>query len=99
MDTERFARTPVDAEKFARTIARDKIPAMIAALAARLMADVPVAPPMRLVDRSEAARLLGVSESWLNRHTALPFRVRLSHRKVRYSVAGIQTYLSRRIGR
>ena len=46
----------------------------------------------RTLTADEAAELLGVKPRWL-RGRRLPFRVRLSERRVRYSEAGLLRYL------
>jgi predicted DNA-binding transcriptional regulator AlpA len=51
----------------------------------------------RTVDVREAARLLGMSPSWVYRHAReLPFAHRVGSRAVRFSVSGIRRYLARR---
>lgn len=50
----------------------------------------------RLLDVDEAAKVLGVDRQWLYRRTrTLPFAVRLAG-KVRFSAAGIQSFIARR---
>ena len=49
----------------------------------------------RLVDASEAAKLLGVKEDWLYRNSKkLPFTRKMGHKMLRFSHAGIQRYLT-----
>jgi len=51
----------------------------------------------RTVDVREAARLLGMSRSWVYRHArGLPLAHRIGPRAVRFSVSGIRRYLARR---
>ena len=49
------------------------------------------------VDVREAARLLGMSPTWVYRHARrLPFSRRVGGRALRFSVAGIRRYLASR---
>lgn len=48
-----------------------------------------------LVDSTEAARLLGMSVSWVVKQTNLPFKRRIG-RSVRYSLSGINKWLETR---
>ena len=49
----------------------------------------------RLIDASEAAKLLSVTEDWLYRHgKKLPFTRKLGHKMLRFSYVGIQRYLA-----
>ena len=49
------------------------------------------------VDVDEAARLLGMSPSWVYRHARrLPFARRVGGRALRFSTSGIRRYLSAR---
>jgi len=80
----------------------EKIPAVIIALAARLLA---AARPETdhdgdtLLSIDEAAARLGTSKDWLYRRVdRLPFVVRLG-RNVRFSSQGIQSYVKQRRGR
>jgi len=58
--------------------------------------DPPPAEPDHLLTLTQAAERLGVSMTWLRRHSAgLPFTRKLSHRVVRFSSTGIERWLSR----
>jgi predicted DNA-binding transcriptional regulator AlpA len=49
------------------------------------------------VDVDEAARLLGMSRSWVYRHASrLPFTRRVGRRALRFSTSGIRRYLAAR---
>jgi predicted DNA-binding transcriptional regulator AlpA len=49
------------------------------------------------VNVQDAARLLGMSPTWVYRHAdTLPFTRRVGRRALRFSVAGIRRYLARR---
>jgi len=86
----------------------DQLPEMIGALEtakarawARLTAPPAVASsPTQgdaTVDVDEAARLLGMSPTWVYRHAeTLPFTRRVGRRALRFSVAGIRRYLASR---
>jgi predicted DNA-binding transcriptional regulator AlpA len=51
------------------------------------------------VDVDQAARLLGMSRSWVYRHARrLPFAHRVGHRALRFSTGGIRRYLASRGG-
>lgn len=51
----------------------------------------------RLLDTTEAARLLCVSEDWLYRNgRRLPFTRRLGPKMLRFSLVGIQKYMATR---
>src|SRR5262245_5949014 len=70
---------------------------------ARLTAPPAVAPSLshsdETVDVDEAARLLGMSRSWVYRHAArLPFARRVGRRALRFSTSGIRRYLASRGG-
>jgi predicted DNA-binding transcriptional regulator AlpA len=84
------------------TLPVEELPAVLAQLAAlqsavaARLADRPPPPPSsdETVDVDSAARLLGMSPSWLYRHAKqLPFTRRVGRRALRFSVAGIQRYL------
>src|SRR5262249_48907318 len=65
------------------------------AMPARGCAGVP--PGDRLLNIHEAAEKLGVKVGWLYRHAArLPFTVRVSPRRVRFSERGIEQYIAQR---
>ncbi len=54
----------------------------------------------RLLDIEQATEKLSVTKDWLYRHAAkLPFTVRLSPGKVRFSLRGIEKYIRQRQGR
>lgn len=54
----------------------------------------PQAEPDRLLDIHEAATVLGVTPRWLYRRAkSLPFTRRLSRGVLRFSEAGIKTYI------
>jgi hypothetical protein len=54
----------------------------------------------RLVDVTEAAKMLATSEDFLYRHwPELPFTVWLSKRQLRFSVAGIARYIAAKAGK
>lgn len=87
-----------------------KLPEVIGALEtakarawARLTAPPAVAPSPShgdsTVDVDEAARLLGMSRSWVYRHAGrLPFARRVGRRSLRFSTSGIRRYLGSRGG-
>jgi len=51
------------------------------------------------VDVDQAARLLGMSRSWVYRHARrLPFARRVGRRAVRFSTSGIRRYLAAQRG-
>lgn len=57
----------------------------------------PSPEPDRLLSGEEAARIAGVTPSWLIRHTStLPFVRKLSHKVVRYSEPGLRRWLANR---
>jgi excisionase family DNA binding protein len=82
-------------------IPRSRIPALIAALAARLLEPqepaVPAAAPGdgdRLLTVEQAAERLGVTKDSLYRNAkTLPFVVRLGPGQLRFSAAGIDCYI------
>ncbi|MFN8545850.1 MAG: helix-turn-helix domain-containing protein [Candidatus Binatia bacterium] len=85
-------------------VSDEQVPALLALVAARLaQAKAPAAhgppPEDRLVTIDEAAERLGTSKDWLRRHKALPFRVEVSPGQVRYSVAGLERFIARRLGK
>jgi hypothetical protein len=79
------------------TLDSAEMPALLCAFAAR-MAEARRATPTvidaDLVDVHEAARLLGVSRSWLNHRPELPFRRKLGG-KVKYSRSGLARWRQR----
>lgn len=81
------------------TFDQHDLAALLAAIAGR-MAQVRDQPDGAdgLVDTSEAARLLGVSESWLYHAEQLPFAVKVGGRRM-YSRTGIQKYIRRNRGK
>jgi predicted DNA-binding transcriptional regulator AlpA len=86
----------------------DRLPEVIGALEtakarawARLTVPPAVAPSAThgdaTVDVDEAARLLGMSRSWVYRHASrLPFACRVGGRALRFSTTGIRRYLASR---
>jgi predicted DNA-binding transcriptional regulator AlpA len=57
-------------------------------------------PETRLVEIDEAARLLGMSKSWIYRNAStLPFVVRPNGHNLRFSVRGIEKWLQARTPR
>lgn len=86
----------------------DRLPELIGALETakgrawvRLTAPAPgtssAAEHDETVDVDEAARLLGMSRSWVYRHAGrLPFGRRVGRRALRFSTAGIRRYLATR---
>lgn len=83
------------------SIPRQQIPALIAALAARLLAEPEpeAAPdePDRMLTASEAAERLRRSTKWLSRHRRnLPFARKLSERSWLYSARGLEKWLAAR---
>lgn len=82
------------------SIPRERIPALIAALAARLLEPEPVEPatdePDELLTASEAAEVLRRSTKWLSRNRKrLPFARRLGPRSWTYSAQGLRRWLAR----
>jgi hypothetical protein len=82
------------------SIPRERIPALIAALAARLLEPELVEPvsdqPDRMLTTLEAAKLLRRSTKWISRHRAsLPFARRLASRSWVFSESGLRKWLSR----
>jgi predicted DNA-binding transcriptional regulator AlpA len=77
-------------------------PAVLAAVAARRAETrerpVPEAPvDDDLLDAGSAAKLLGVSESWLYHRPKLPFRVKVGG-KLKFRRSGIERWLKQRQG-
>ena len=83
------------------SIPRERIPALIAALAARLLepAPAPEAVPDgedHLLTAQEAATILRRSRKWLSRNRRrLPFARRLGPRSWTYSEQGLRRWLAR----
>jgi len=85
------------------SIPRDQIPAVIAALAARLLEPAPTTAPIapesdedRLMTTAEAAAMLGHSTKWIYRHVAdLPFARRIGPRDFRFSLHGLRKWQAR----
>lgn len=81
---------------------RDAIPAAIALLAARLVAQAPpVAPrraqePGRLLTTGEVAARLGVDRRWVYRHARELGGIALSRRKLRVPEGAVERFLARR---
>ena len=89
------------------SVPRDKIPAVMAALAAaqtQLSARLLAAPAPKATERleddrlltaEEAAPVLGITPHWLYRHAnQLPFARRLSRKVLRFSESGLKKYVS-----
>lgn len=77
-------------------------PAVLAAVAARLAATRELRPAEvpaddDLLDACAAAKLLGVSESWLYHRSKLPFRVKVGG-KLKFRRSGIDRWLKQRQG-
>jgi excisionase family DNA binding protein len=80
----------------------DRLPRVLGMLAeisetCRLRLSAPATPPAqpdRLLSVAEAATLLGCSKAYLYKTTSLPFRRKLG-RSLRFSAAGITTYLAK----
>ena len=87
----------------ARTLCREELPAFLGGLEeirvtafARLTEIAPAANPDELVDISEASRRLGVSKSYLYRHSGqFPFAHHIG-RKLVFSSLGIDRYIATR---
>jgi predicted DNA-binding transcriptional regulator AlpA len=90
-------------------VAVERLPELIGALEtakarawARLTAPAPGSPSVaehdETVDVDDAARLLGMSRSWVYRHASrLPFTRRVGRRALRFSTSGIRRYLAVRV--
>jgi hypothetical protein len=79
------------------TVDRKALPALLAAIAARMAESEPAAGDDSLIDVHEAATILGVSESYLN-HNTQPFTVKVGGRRM-FSKAGIQKFIARNAGK
>jgi hypothetical protein len=83
------------------TIPREQIPALIAALAARLLEPAPAPEAAadeldRMLTSAEASELLRRSTKWLSRNRKrLPFGRRLGPRSWVYSELGLRKWLAR----
>jgi predicted DNA-binding transcriptional regulator AlpA len=83
------------------SIPREQIPALIAALAARLLEPAPSLEPApdqpdKMLTTLEAAAILRRSVKWLYRHQkTLPFARKLSDRSWVYSEQGLRKWLAR----
>jgi len=93
-----------DNEAWIAQIPRERIPAIICALSARLLEPVPAAPPPpdpavdedRMLTTAETAAMLGHSTKWIYRHLAdLPFARRLGARDLRFSLHGLRKWQAR----
>jgi predicted DNA-binding transcriptional regulator AlpA len=72
---------------------------ILAARAAELATvSAPAVTEERLLDVAEAAKLLGVTEDWLYREPALPFKVRVGANMVRFSYLGILKWIRQKTG-
>jgi excisionase family DNA binding protein len=93
-------------------VAPQDVPALLAELEAlrarlwtRLLATDTVPPadarqPDRLLTPAEAAAVLSVPLRWIYRHhNQLPFTRRMSRKRLRFSEAGVQTWIADRHGR
>jgi predicted DNA-binding transcriptional regulator AlpA len=83
-------------------IPREQIPAVIAALAARLLEPAPAEQVAagddgdRLLTTSEAAVMLGHSTKWIYRHIKdMPFARRIGPRDFRFELRGLRKWQSR----
>jgi predicted DNA-binding transcriptional regulator AlpA len=81
---------------------RDGMAAVLAAVAARLTEMREIRPVEAhadddLLDAGAAAKLLGVSESWLYHRSRLPFRVKVGG-KLKFRRSGIERWLKQRQG-
>lgn len=65
------------------------------ALAARLTPDKPATTPDAYMTAGEVADLLGVTESWVRKHSADLSPIRVSQRMVRYRRSDVDGYLTR----
>ena len=75
---------------------REDLPALMLAIAARMAEGKPTPAQAadELVDVNEAARILGVSPSWLHHRPNLPFRRKIGG-KVKFSRSGIARWSQR----
>ena len=80
------------------TIEREQLPALLTAIAARLAE--PTSKPVDddLIDVSDAARMLGVSESYLYHAKRLKYAVNVGKRRM-FSRTGIQTFIQKQQGK
>jgi hypothetical protein len=85
-------------------VPEDEVSALIVALAAlqsraaaRLVGRRP-RPPDELLTPDEAATRLRTTPDWLSRQKRLPFRVELSPGQVRYSLHGLDDWITARRG-
>jgi hypothetical protein len=83
-------------------VPREQIPALIAVLAARLLAEPAPAPePVeepddRMLTAAEASEILRRSMKWISRHRkSLPFARKLGPRSWVYSEQGLRRWLAR----
>jgi helix-turn-helix protein len=83
------------------SVPRAKIPALIAALVARLLEPEPEPEPVAATDDKmlttlEASKLLRRSTKWISRHRKnLPFARKLGERSWVYSEQGLRRWLAR----
>ena len=95
--------TPVAIEELLSDLSDDELPAVLLAIAARLMrngsstgANVePKGGPSKLLSVPEAARKLSVTPDWIYRRSDLPFLRRLG-RTVRIDEAALEKWIHRR---
>ena len=62
----------------------------------KLVPAVKLGPP--LLTAAEVAKHLGVDADWVRQQRALPFRIVLSERRVRYSPTGLKQWLKEQSG-
>jgi predicted DNA-binding transcriptional regulator AlpA len=85
------------------SVPREQIPALIAALAARLLEPAPAPAEIsadddadRLLTTREAAEMLGHSVKWMYRHAkSLPFARRIGSRDFRFELKGLRAWQAR----
>jgi hypothetical protein len=92
---------PDDIANIPANIPRERIPALIAALAARLLEPEAVEPvsdqPDVMLTTLEAAKLLRRSTKWITRHRRnLPFAKKLAARSWVCSEQGLRRWLARK---
>lgn len=83
-----------------QTAPRSVLPAVLAAVAARLAEPVESPPPApaadpedRLLGAEDVALRLGISVAAVARRKDWPFRVKLARRTVRYRESGVESYV------
>ena len=78
---------------------RKHLPALLAAIAARLVEPAGDIVDDELVDAQEAATMLGVSASYLYHAEKLPFAVKGLGRRRMFSRVGIQKFIAKNTGK